>query len=316
LIRDIALRHGVPVQGRVTDKATGQPVRASVACYHFSDNPHVKDYPGIGPQKAAAGDDGRFEIVALPGRGVLTAHSHDPRYLPAFGAEIIAGLDGVTPLNRLLSKVVADYQVIVEVNPAAGAGPVTRDLQLVPARTLTGRVVDPDGKPIGETVAIGLDGDAFGDNRVLMSADFTVKGLDPRVPRRVSFFQVDRKLAGSMLIEGDDANRLSVRLQPWGVVTGRIVDHQGRPQTGSMLTGLAANRSDHEEGILPRRATVDDGGRFRFEGLVPGLKYSAYVLDDVTYLGRRQAFRDIQLLPGETKDLGDVKLVNRVSTKN
>jgi hypothetical protein len=140
-----------------------------------------------------------------------------------------------------------------------------------------------------------------------MSADFTVEDIDPREPRRVYFFQVDRRLAGSVLIRGDEADPLTVRLRPWGAVTGRIVDDRGRPQSGLVLTGHTPHRSELDSGILPRRATLAADGRFRFEGLVPGLSYSASVLEDGAF-GYRRAFRGVRVVPGETKELGDIRL--------
>ena len=238
---------------------------------------------------------------------MLIAHTSDRRYLGAVGADRIEGLDRIPDLSSRQPHPVPNYQVIVEIQLAAGAGPVTCDLQLIPARTVTGTVIDPDGKPVSEAVAMGLDANVSWGDRVLGSADFTVEDIDPREPRRVFFFQVDRRLAGSVLIRGDEAGPLSVRLQPWGVVTGRIVDDRGRPQSGLVLTGHTPNRSDRDAGVLPRRATVGDDGRFRFEGLVPGLQYHASVLEMGGY-GERRAFRGLRVAPGETKDLGDIQL--------
>jgi RNA polymerase sigma factor (sigma-70 family) len=311
---DIGLRKGVLIRGRVTDQATGQPVRASVAYFPFPDNPQLKDYPA-GGHSGAAGDDGRFEITVPPGRGVLIAHTSDGRYLRAVGADKIQGLDRIPDLAIRPFHVVPNYQAIVEVDPAGGVGPLTRDLQLVPARTVTGTVVDPDGKPIIEAVAMGLDANAPWVDRVLMSADFAVGDIDPGEPRRVYFFHVGRRLAGSVLIRGDEAGPLSVRLQPWGVVVGRIVDDRGRPQSALELTGSTPNRSELDSGMLPRRATVGADGRFRFQGLVPGLRYSVSVLEDGGY-GYRWAFRDLRVGPGETRNLGDIKLQRRAPGKD
>ena len=43
---DIALKRGILVRGRVTDKATGRPVPGYVNAYAFRDNPHVREFPG------------------------------------------------------------------------------------------------------------------------------------------------------------------------------------------------------------------------------------------------------------------------------
>ena len=68
-----------------------------------------------------------------------------------------------------------------------------------------------------------------------------------------------------------------------------------------------------ERGILPggNRGEGDwigPDGRFRFTGLVPGLKYGASVMDGViTQIG--ELFQDVTVAPGEMKDLGDLKVI-------
>ena len=42
---DIALKRGILVRGRVTDKATGQPVPGYVNAYTFRDNPTSRSSP-------------------------------------------------------------------------------------------------------------------------------------------------------------------------------------------------------------------------------------------------------------------------------
>ena len=91
-----------------------------------------------------------------------------------------------------------------------------------------------------------------------------------------------RKLIGSVYLKGDEAGPLTLRLQPWGTITGRIVDEDGQPRGGSGSQHLAASfRSGPPTRASCRAATVGAGiqtgrdGRFRVEGLVPGLKYGA-----------------------------------------
>ena len=64
-----------------------------------------------------------------------------------------------------------------------------------------------------------------------------------------------------------------------------------------------------EQGILPGGnlgggIRIGRDGRFRIEGLVPGLKYGASASDGFTYLG--ELFHDVTVTPGEVKDLGDI----------
>ena len=48
---DIALKRGVLIRGRVTDKATGQPVPGYINPFTFRDNPSIKDFPGLRPER-------------------------------------------------------------------------------------------------------------------------------------------------------------------------------------------------------------------------------------------------------------------------
>ena len=50
-------------------------------------------------------------------------------------------------------------------------------------------------------------------------------------------------------------------------------------------------------------------GRFRVEGLVPGVKYGAYALEMPNRKILGDIFRDLTVAPGEVKDLGDLKPV-------
>lgn len=301
--RDIRLRKGVLIRGRVTDRATGRPVQSTVVYYPFLDQPPVGEDGSV--QQGTTDDDGRFEIAAPPGRGILIAWTSDRRYLPVGDARNLKGRYRIPRLGRPTHPSFK-YHAIVEIKTDPGDRLVTRDLQLITGGRLTGTVFDPDGKPVAETVAMGLDAILSRNDRVLLSADFTVEDIDPDWPRRLYFFQVERRLAGSVWIKGGEAGPISVRLQPWGVVTGRIVDDRGRPES-VLLTSAPLQRSELDSGFLPRFAKAGEDGRFRIEGLVPGLRYSASV-QDVARFGHRRAFRDLRVGPGETRDLGDIKL--------
>src|SRR5205823_420594 len=161
------------------------------------------------------------------------------RYLTGAGAETIAGVKPRQTIPTVSGSLSPEhYHAVAEIDPEVGAESVTLELQLDPGRTLPGSVVDPDGKPVSGTVVSGLGPRGFPTQRPLDSSAFEVKGLDPRRPRRIDVFHAGRALAGSLLVKGDEPGPLTVRLQPWGVVTGRIVDDEGQPRTKLELTSL------------------------------------------------------------------------------
>jgi hypothetical protein len=123
-----------------------------------------------------------------------------------------------------------------------------------------------------------------------------------------------RKLIGSVYLKGDEIGPLTIRLEPYGTITGRVVDDDGRPRGGLGLISAGGSQPERpaEQGILPG-GDVGSGirlghdGRFRVEGLVPGLKYGAGASDGFRYGG--ELFRDVTVAPGEVKDLGDLKVI-------
>ena len=93
---DIALKRGVLVRGRLTNKATGKPVTGRVEYYAFQDNPHVDEFPNFKRDSQITtswiqAPDGRFTIPALPGRGLITARAPEEGYLHGRGADAIKG---------------------------------------------------------------------------------------------------------------------------------------------------------------------------------------------------------------------------------
>ena len=118
---DIALKRGILIRGRVTDKATGRPVPGYVNAFPFRDNPHVQRFPGYRRKLHAVHplkDDGRYEVVAPAG----PRHHHLPLRRGAdtglgVGAEEIAGIDPHGVSTRCRSNChVNKYHVLAEVD--------------------------------------------------------------------------------------------------------------------------------------------------------------------------------------------------------
>ena len=125
---------------------------------------------------------------------------------------------------------------------------------------------------------------------------------------------VGRKLIGTVFLKGDEPGPLTIQLQPWGTISGRIVDEEGRPRGGGGLSssGGTQPRNPIDEGILPGGDVgggirIGRDGVFRIEGLIPGLKYGGYASEGFNPAG--ELFRDITVSPREVKDLGDLKAI-------
>jgi hypothetical protein len=118
---DVKLKRGVVVQGRVTDKATGKPVSGHVESYAFSDNTQITEFPGYRSSytpHAPITDDGRYEVVILPGRGLIACRSDLGLYRGYVGADAIKGFDGKNGTFNTSPFIcnVRNYHVLAEVN--------------------------------------------------------------------------------------------------------------------------------------------------------------------------------------------------------
>jgi hypothetical protein len=131
----------------------------------------------------------------------------------------------------------------------------------------------------------------------LEGADFTVFGLGDGDGREVLFLHAEKKLAGALRVRGDDRGPLTAKLEPWGVVTGRLVTAEGKPRAGVLLR--VADR------LLPGNGfQTDRDGRFRVEGLAPDVAYTMQAVEK----GQPAAtvFAGLKLKAAEARDLGDI----------
>jgi hypothetical protein len=125
---------------------------------------------------------------------------------------------------------------------------------------------------------------------------FTVEGLNPRVPRELSFYHGEKRLGKTLALRGEQPEALTVRLVPCGEVIGRVVDRAGKPVAGRWLVFSRPGNS------VSVQAKTGPEGRFR-AALVPGLEYGAppRLTGD---------FDELEVGPGQVRDLGDLLLTD------
>ena len=93
-----------------------------------------------------------------------------------------------------------------------------------------------------------------------------------------------------------------------------MVDEEGKHRTNVEIHGPTPNRSDLGRGHFGDNLTVDAHGRFRIEGLVPGIRYDAY--GDSPSQAHGPILNGVQVGPGEVKDMGDITLPARKESGN
>jgi RNA polymerase sigma factor (sigma-70 family) len=312
---DFSLKKGVWVEGRVTDKVTGRGVQALMSCFVFQDS-LVKGeaqelfIPFQGGDGNYSDKEGRFRFVGYAGRGLLGARATGAameHYRIRLGVADIKGaeqLGGVLRFPTFPHYASAwDGDAWKVIDPDGGAETVTCNFALDPGRTLRIRVEGPDGKPLEGVSAHGQSARLMWSGA--LPAEFPLYGLEEDKGRTLLFRHTKKGLAGIREIKGDESGTVVVRLQPAASARGRLLNDHGRPWRHTEMP--VRFRLQEQPGWVfehaPENVRTDADGRFQIDGLVPGMKYHALVMQGQY---PREVFADLTLTSGQVKDLGDV----------
>jgi hypothetical protein len=86
------------------------------------------------------------------------------------------------------------------------------------------------------------------------------------------------------VVDGQVIDGLDLKLQPAGVVTGRILDEFNEPVAGAQVALVRLRSVQGQRRLTPGRSTTtDDIGEFRLFGLLPGEWYLAASLNNVQW---------------------------------
>ncbi len=332
---DHAAQRGVVVRGQVLDKRTRVPLVGQVVAGTMQSNPRLPDYPGhaASRQQIRLTDAaGRYEVVLPPGPGVLAFQTKEPgdHYRPGQGHEAIPGIVP-PPMNKLSpsfptvgESIYLQYLIFAGVDPPVGSPDLTLDLAVDSWRTVTLAIVGPDGGPMTGNIGVegagppSIDGfrGSFFDGRPL-----AIRYLEAGTSRRVTVIQPERKLAGSALVEADGPSQQTLRLGRWGEVQGRIIHDDRTPRRDVRIadewyqqvfppaeqpSGRLSPLNRPQETFPP--SPPPPPGEFHLVGLVPGLRYRAFVRTEASPVVIGDLGPDFTVEAGDIKDLGILKV--------
>jgi hypothetical protein len=320
---EFQVKRGVWIEGRVTDKQSGEPLSATVGYLALNKNPHSLDKLGLDlawdEHRYGTDSDGRYRVLGLPGPGVLLVKSQNPKSYPlAAGAETIDGYDasgGAIPTTPFPLRV-SDWHLLKQIDPAADAGSFACDLELDAGDSIPGRVVGPDGKPTSNLYVLGqTDGDEWWrprhNDNFRMTDRFAVYGYDGKGPRQLFFKNQDETLVGQYRLEGDAPEEIMVSLQPSVRVTGRLIESEtDLPAARCFLSCercLLFNEKYPPVKFRIHWCFTDDEGRFEIKGLMAGHAYKMDARSDTPNSNRNRFTIDLtDAKPGDVIELGDV----------
>jgi hypothetical protein len=149
----------------------------------------------------------------------------------------------------------------------------------------------------------------FREGQILETETFTAAGMERDKPCTLLFKHRGRKLIGQKVVGPEDNGPLTVRLHPWGTLTGRLVDPEGKPLADVKVRLKYPDSLDSEMRPENLEFAADREGRFRVEGLLPERDHEL-ILERATKKGTTlstgEVLKKLKTHEGEIKDLGDI----------
>jgi protocatechuate 3,4-dioxygenase beta subunit len=332
---DLTLPRGIVIRGRVTEEGSGEPIAGTMLGY-LAGSPADPREPWFG--NAWSGPDGSFQLAVSPKATHLIALGPSEDYVLQVKSERLIE-EGRPGGHRIYAHAFIAY------DQKSGGDTRTVDVVLHRGITVKGEVIGPDGKPVQEAQMFSRillmpsgvpwrswQGFYHGSVR---NGRFELHGLASKAEIPVFFLEPKRKLGAMVNISGKSGlgGPITVRLESCGTARARLVDPAGKPLAGyrdPYLIGMVVtsgppwySRDKADQSRLagerdfvcrldpinyPNGCVSDGSGRVIFSALVPG---ATYQIDDMTAIGangggtRRNEFT---VKPGETLELGDIRI--------
>jgi RNA polymerase sigma factor (sigma-70 family) len=303
---DIELKRGVWIEGKITNKVTGKPLKGGVEYLPlFVRNPNIRDYPGFGylHRYGTVDDDGHYRVLGLPGPGMVAVYNPENYYLRAQQRDDEYGSKRLSDEECPMHVRGSNCGALTRVSPVKGARAVQRDITLDPGWRLTGTVLGPDGKPLAGTRSFLLIGHWW-ETEATRTADFAA-WFNPHETKALIFQHLEKGLVGMAEPPKENGGAITVRLGRGALISGRLIDTNGKP-----MAGVALEVQFKPKGwgswfeYVPDGIKTDAEGRFRAQALAPGAEYRLTG-------ARGQAVIGTAGRAGETTDLGDIVLVRK-----
>jgi beta-lactamase regulating signal transducer with metallopeptidase domain/thiol-disulfide isomerase/thioredoxin len=319
----VKLPRGVRIGGRVVDAQTGRGIAGVHFYAHTYNNewlpqskpPGSKDNPRYSAVNWGTTDEnGSFRIAVIPGKATVSLSR----------PWSVGGYETSSQSSQTID--------VPNPPPGGNAESAVKELvfKLARASRRTGRVIDPEGKPVAQVEIIrhvNRTGGLFDFPDWMQRTDaeggfmlpYMVNPIQESTTQLTTFCfrHHTRRLGGIMTLDPSQPipNPLDVRLVPMRTVTGRVVDAiTGKPIRGAQLwlrgadLGLADDAAYHV--VAPAVQSGADG-RFSIPSLIPsaGKHYvDAYASGYASFNGPRTQF----VAADKDHDVGDLRLERRL----
>jgi protocatechuate 3,4-dioxygenase beta subunit len=303
----VKLARGVLVRGRVVDEETGRGVAGVTLGYEGQ-----ALAAGSFTSPVQTGDDGSFGLTVPPGKGKVRVSWAPPGYYLPTSSVGPATMEDSEGSRKELARHVQEVDARPD-QPVRGL-----NFTIGRGRVVTGRVLDPEGKPVrGAQVAAPV---LFGRTVLPVDTDgagrFTLSGLAPDQEQDLGIIHPGRKLGAQLSLPAGGNRRpapLEVRLQPLASASGRVLDEGKKPIAGAPVTLMVKRTSrgmtyysSRDATEITSPVTSDREGKFIVDTLLPGADYMV----QVTAEGHAGAqVPQFTAQAGHPRALGDLTLV-------
>jgi peroxiredoxin len=264
--REIRLERGAVVAGRVVDAKTGDGVEGATVSFI----PEDEARQGVVTGRQDTDPTGGFHLVVPEIRGrVVLVSAPDGYVTPAAVAAADASSgDSTAALRPQLDRPIEGMRLAVAAQPA------------IPIR-----FVDSDGSPVAATATVRVysSSNSYRTTEVQVDAmgrlnvGHLVRGRETPTAIQILARGTDRHLAGffrtKQVADLQVERAKEIVLRPTGSVRGRVLDGEtGEPIAGATVSLSVYYTATGGQGV--GTCTCDPRGEYRFDNLVPGMRYS------------------------------------------
>ena len=312
----IGLHRGIWIIGKVTDKATGEPVQNARLHYlPFLDNTFVQGLPEFDKNGNVDGSqmryqtkaDGTYKLVGMPGRAIVGVDDDGKKtYRSGVGADQITGMD-----ERVLQDLAQpDLGRQVLAQRDEGDQPAARDRERLARPSARPRTVHPaqrrrSGREAGRR-RVNCRVRERRAREMRSGAAYELINYGPNEERTVMVRHEGKKLGQALRIKaGADAEGpVKITLAPLATIRGRTVDADGNPVPAARVRPDLMPGGDFSL-HLPE-VVSDKEGRFEVPNVPSGCEYGLNVMAGTMIKEHRYAHAKASVRPGETTDVGDI----------
>ena len=276
---EIGLRRGQWIRGKVVEQNSNKPIMGARVDYRpYLDHPIATKLDLYTEGKLAdlveysvTDSEGRFQVVGLPGQGVVSVWSVKEHYPLGQGWDEIDDkrIDNKGRIKVFGYPLQREFQTAFkEVLIEEGSHVNDFDFSIDPGKSIRVKMIDSEGKPI-QNVRVSRARSNVDKRFVSKTDQFEASSFLPGQSRVLEFLHPERGVGTYANISHDTPSPITVQLKPLSRVRAKLVDGKGDPVAGALV------RINYRTALTPFYVIgdfthSDENGLIEFENIAHG----------------------------------------------